>query len=301
MPILAVPSALVGSTDPYHHRLYTLKQTCHVWRRSGPAAAWKMDPDTSESTFLEQVSATASSASKDTFIFSNTQLTTIPEAIDQLSGRIVLLDLAKNRINSLPPCLSQFALLTTLRLRANAITEFPEGILGGLRLLLELDLMDNQLSSLPSDLGSAASLEKLYVTGNFLTSLPESVTNLTNLRELVVSENRITALPDGMSAFSRLEKLDAQENALTHLPDSLTACSTLRSLFLQNNKLTTLPDQMWLLESLSALQLHENSFDENRLPQKLLFKRSKAILSYLQAISEGRCTSPEGAISPHMS
>lgn len=249
-----------------------------------------MELDNAESTFLEQVSATASSASKDSFVFSNSQLQIIPDSIEQLAGRIVLLDLAKNRISAIPPCLSQFALLTTLRLRANALTEFPEGILGGLRLLQELDLMDNQIDSLPSDLGSAGSLEKLYVTGNFLTSLPDSITQLSNLRELVVSENQITALPDGIGALQSLEKLDAQENALARLPASLTGCVALRALYLQNNQLTELPDKMWLLESLSALQLHENPFDENRLPQKLLFKRSKAILSYLLAISEGRGT-----------
>lgn len=249
-----------------------------------------MELDSAEANFLKQVSATTSSASRDTFVFSSAQLETIPDAIEQLSGRIVLLDLAKNRISFVPQCLAQFSLLTTLRLRANALTEFPEGILGGLRLLQELDLVDNQLASLPADLGLAGSIEKLYATGNFLTSLPESITQLSNLKELVISENQITALPEGIGALQHLEKLDAQENALTVLPPSLTSCVALRALYLQNNQLNDLPDKMWLLESLSALQMHENPFDENRLPQKLLFKRSKAILSYLLAISEGRST-----------
>lgn len=249
-----------------------------------------MEMDNSESHFLEQINATVSNANKDSFVFSNSQLQSIPDAIEPLSGRIVLLDLAKNRISTLPQCLSQFALLTTLRLRGNALTIIPEGIIGGLRLLHELDLVDNQLSALPSDLGSAAALEKLYVTGNFLTSLPASLTQLSNLKELVISENQIKELPEDINALNRLEKLDAQENSLTHLPQNLTLCSTLRGLYLQSNQLTTLPDKMWLLESLGALQLHDNPFDESVLPQKLLHKRAKAILSYLLAVSEGRCT-----------
>lgn len=240
--------------------------------------------------FIKQVTATLDVALQDSFSFNNSTLQTCPEELNKLATRLAWLDLSKNRICALPNSLSQFSLLTSLRLRANALVNIPEGIFVGLQALQDLDLVDNQLESLPADLGSAQSLERVLLTGNFLTTLPASITTLSNLRELVVAENRLTALPDDIHLLIGLEKLDAQENQLTALPSNITLCPSLQSLSLQANELTELPDKMWLLERLGALHLQDNPFNPAVIPPKLLFKRAKAILAYLLAVSEGRST-----------
>ena len=240
--------------------------------------------------FSTQVASTLANEHKDSFLYSGTALQVIPEDVQRLATQITILDLSRNRISSLPLCMAQFSLLSTLKLRGNALVNISEGIFSGMVALQELDLIDNQLEALPSDLGSVVSLERLALTGNNLVSLPDSITGLTNLRELLLGENKLESLPEDIDNLKSLEKLEAQENNLTRLPQNLTLCSALRSLSVHENQLTTLPDKMWLLESLGALHFHDNPLDESLVPPKLFFKRAKAILSYFLAVSEGRST-----------
>jgi len=250
-----------------------------------------MAADFTTEAFVNQVASTLANEHKDSFSFCATALQIIPDGIQKLATRIVILDLSKNRINTLPSCLAQFSVLSTLKLRGNLLVNIPEGIFPGMVALKELDLVDNELVSVPLDLASVVGLERLALTGNKLVTLPDSITGLSNLRELLLGENQLSELPENINMLTSLEKLEAQENHLTRLPQNLTLCSTLRTLSVHENQITTLPDKMWLLESLGALHLHENPLDESVVPPKLLFKRAKAILSYFLAISEGRSTS----------
>lgn len=51
----------------------------------------------------------------------------------------------------------------------------------------------NNLTSLPSDIGSATRLQQVYVSGNQLASLPDSMATLP-LIDLFLSENKFTCV-----------------------------------------------------------------------------------------------------------
>jgi len=56
-----------------------------------------------------------------------------------------------------------------------------------------LYLYDNQLTTLPSEIGNLQKLKKLYLWQNQLTTLPEEIKNLQNLKELYLGGNNFSA------------------------------------------------------------------------------------------------------------
>ena len=76
----------------------------------------------------------------------------------------------------------------------NQLTSVPAEI-GQLMSLVELSLSGNQLTSLPAAIGQLTSLERLYLDGNQLTSVPVEIGQLTSMRELFLGGNQLTSLP----------------------------------------------------------------------------------------------------------
>lgn len=61
-------------------------------------------------------------------------------------------------------------------------------------------------------------LQDLNISKNLLTSLPEGLTKLRALRRLDVSDNQLSALPEDMGELKNLRHLNASHNALLQLP-----------------------------------------------------------------------------------
>ncbi|KAM9370853.1 E3 ubiquitin-protein ligase LRSAM1 [Phaethornis superciliosus] len=95
-----------------------------------------------------------------------------------------------------------------------------------------LDLHDNQLASLPPDIGQLTSLQVLNLERNLLTSLPQSIGDLAQLQMLNVKGNKLKELPGSVSGWQRLCTLDVSENSLQELPRVLAHVRTLQMLTL---------------------------------------------------------------------
>ena len=110
--------------------------------------------------------------------------------------------------------------------------------------IVEVNLSENQLESVPSELFQMPSLQVLKLSHNSLTKLPTSED---------LNECPYTA--------SKLRKLDLDWNKLETLPDSLFfgLCNSLEELSVQANGLKDLPPGVWVAPKLRKLLLSRNN------------------------------------------
>ena len=152
-------------------------------------------------------------------------------------------------------------------------TEFPTEIFDLADSLEILDLSNNQLTSLPGDLGRLRHLRILFCNNNQFEELPPVLSQCPNLsmasfkanhiktvpeeallptlRWLVLTDNQLEVLPAKMGQLPRLQKLMLAGNRLRSLPESMAACHNLELIRLAANQLETLPSWLFNLPRLS--------------------------------------------------
>ncbi|XP_064249797.1 E3 ubiquitin-protein ligase LRSAM1 isoform X2 [Passer domesticus] len=104
-----------------------------------------------------------------------------------------------------------------------------------------LDLHDNQLASLPADIGQLTALQVLNLERNLLKSLPQSIGDLAQLQVLNVKGNKLRALPGSVSGLRSLRALDVSGNELQELPRGLAHARSLQTLTLDASAMTYPP------------------------------------------------------------
>lgn len=171
------------------------------------------------------------------------QLDTFPPEIFDLADSLEVLNLSGNRLSSLPTDLWRLHKLRILFCSDNAFTEVPAAL--GLCSRLEmvgfkanrirhlpaealspalrwLILTDNQLESVPDEIGRCLRLQKLMLAGNQLRTLPESLSRCRRLELLRIAANCLPALPDWLLAMPRLSWLAFAGNAFSDAIESNT-------------------------------------------------------------------------------
>ncbi|MEH1868818.1 MAG: COR domain-containing protein [Nostoc sp.] len=122
----------------------------------------------------------------------------------------------------------------------------------------DLNLNNNQLSSLPPEFSQLSNLTDLNLNNNQLSSLPPEFSQLSNLTELSLSNNQLSSLPPEFSQLSNLTRLSLSNNQLSSLPPEISQLSNLTTLLLSNNQLSSLPPEISQLSNLTELSLHNN-------------------------------------------
>src|SRR5690606_26676398 len=91
--------------------------------------------------------------------------------------------------------------------------------LGGLE---SLELQENQLTSLPSSLGSLPRLRILNVSKNALSTLPVEALTRCPIQELDISSNKVvdTLFPSSTTSWQTLQSLNATGNRLTSFSET---------------------------------------------------------------------------------
>ncbi|KWB49315.1 protein kinase [Burkholderia ubonensis] len=162
-------------------------------------------------------------------------LTEFPREIFDLADTLETLDLTGNALSTLPDDLPRLSRLRILFASDNRFTELPE-VLGAcpqlsmigfkanrirtvsgksLPLLLRwLILTDNEVDTLPAEIGNCAHLQKLMLAGNRLRTLPESMSACSRLELVRLSANQLRALPDWLLRLPRLAWLAYAGNPL---------------------------------------------------------------------------------------
>ncbi|TCK07466.1 leucine-rich repeat-containing protein kinase family protein [Marinobacterium mangrovicola] len=162
------------------------------------------------------------------------------------------------------------------------LTSFPDEIYDLADSLEVLDLSNNRLRDLPSDLTRLTQLKIFFASNNLFEHLPDVLGQMPRLemigfkhnriervsehclpeqtRWLILTDNRITALPENIGKLTRLEKLALAGNQISVLPDSFAQLKNLGLLRLSANALAEFPDLLLALPKLAWLAFSGNPF-----------------------------------------
>ncbi|TYZ68351.1 hypothetical protein PybrP1_012569 [[Pythium] brassicae (nom. inval.)] len=161
-----------------------------------------------------------------------------------LESPVRALQASRNTLAAFPVLLAQSMMKDTLEelvLHSNALAHFPLEVARCCVELRTLDVSDNQLRSLPPEIGRLENLETLLLGRNALEELPDELALLAQLRELRCDHNRLRALPLGLGRLAQLAHVDVSFNRLETLPTSMAALPALESIYANDNRLTARP------------------------------------------------------------
>ena len=238
---------------------------------------------------------------------SHNRLEAVPSQLLMAATDLLHLDVSHNELDALPPQLRRLANLQVLELSHNPLSHFqirplpsltelrtlhmrntqrtganiPTG-LEALVHLADVDLSENQLTTIPEGLLSVPNLRRLNLGSNAIVEVSPAIERWTRLETLILSRNDIAALPTGLCKLTKIRKLylnenrldfegipsgigklvemvvfSAADNRLEMIPESLCRCGALKRLILARNRLITLPDAIHLTE-LETLDLKGN-------------------------------------------
>lgn len=142
--------------------------------------------------------------------------------------------------------------ISHLDLSCNSLSSLPSVVPWGLIQLRTLDLSNNLFKELHTAQSSqeiiCSRLRQVNLSQNELTSLPSGLLHLTRVQRLSAAKNKLTSLfdiPDGTNwiGLRKLEELDVSDNCLTSLPSAvLHSFKSLTTLKVCRNRLTSFPD-----------------------------------------------------------
>ncbi|SOE93113.1 Leucine rich repeat-containing protein [Burkholderia sp. D7] len=143
-------------------------------------------------------------------------LTEFPREIFDLSDTLEILDLSGNALSSLPDDLPRLTNLHTIFCSNNQFTELPE-ILGQCTQLSMVGFKANRIRKV-SGASLPPKLRWLILTDNQVETLPPEIGNCTRLQKLMLAGNQLRTLPVELAACSRLELIRLAANRLVELP-----------------------------------------------------------------------------------
>ena len=135
---------------------------------------------------------------------SGNALSMLPDDLPRLK-KLRIVFASNNRFTELPDVLGECQQLSMVGFKANRIRRISASSLP--RRLRWLILTDNEVETLPAEIGQCSLLQKLMLAGNRLSALPEAMAACTRLELLRLSANRLTALPEWLVGLPRLSWL----------------------------------------------------------------------------------------------
>ncbi len=148
---------------------------------------------------------------------SGNALCALPDDLHRLSQLRVLF-CSDNPFTEVPAALGRCAQLDMVAFKANRIQRVPaESLPPRLRWLI---LTDNQLESLPAELGRRPRLQKLMLAGNRLRALPPEMAACRALELVRISANAFDALPAWLLSLPRLSWLAFSGNPFDDGPEA---------------------------------------------------------------------------------
>jgi len=160
-------------------------------------------------------------------------LTEFPREVFNLAETLEVLDLSGNALSALPDDLHRLTQLGVLFCSNNAFTEVPVA-LGRCARLDMIAFKANRIRSVPAE-SLPPQLRWLILTDNQIESLPAELGNRPRLQKLMLAGNRLRALPTEMAACQALELVRISANEFDALPAWLLSLPRLSWLAFSGN------------------------------------------------------------------
>ena len=185
------------------------------------------------------------------------------------------LNLAKNKLHSLPRSFSKLNQLRTLIFYENEFEEIPE-VLEGFHHLKHLDFYKNNLTEIPDFVGNMETLEQLFLSFNKIEIIPDTLRNLNRLKYFYIHHNELHFLPEWIAEMDSIERFGVGYNHLLNLPD-LSRMKSLKDFDGEHNLLERFPWELVEKPDMELIILRDNDFNLSDEEKMRLIKANKTV------------------------
>jgi tetratricopeptide (TPR) repeat protein/GTPase SAR1 family protein len=133
--------------------------------------------------------------------------------------------------------------------------------------ILEMDLSNKNLTSIPPEIFDLTNLISLNLSNNYIAEIPTAIGNLTNLTSLDLRNNRIAIIPEALNKLTNLTTLWLDRNRIAIIPDALANLTNLTTLWLNRNQINEIPQWLQEFKNLEKLDLRGNPLP---IPREIL-------------------------------
>lgn len=166
--------------------------------------------------------------------------------------------------------------LRNLDLSNNKIMVLPTNI-GAFKMMKNLSLAKNKVTSLPEDMGQLSKLENLQLSFNLIPSLPDTLQQLKHLKEIYLAGNKLTKFPTCLCGLKQLNIVDLACNSIREVPDEVGRLEA-TELVLNQNQVSVLSPNLSSSPRLRTLRLEENCLALQSLPTSILSNSKVSLL-----------------------
>ncbi|KAF7651101.1 hypothetical protein LDENG_00116080 [Lucifuga dentata] len=196
-----------------------------------------------------------------------------------------LLDYSDKQVDEIPDELFDAAAaegVTTVNFCKNKLACIPPRLVDLQSSVSDVNLGFNRLTSCSPDICKLLQLTHIDLRNNQLSDLPSQMENLTKLRCIILNYNRFKSFPDILYQIISLETVLLGNNQVGMVdPGRLIGLVHLSTLDLSNNDLLNIPPELGLCTMLRCLNLEGNPFRTPRAA--IVAKGTDALLEYLRS------------------
>jgi Leucine-rich repeat (LRR) protein len=121
-----------------------------------------------------------------------------------------------------------------------------------------LNLSNNNITVITSNIGRLKHLETLILSNNEIETLPEEFGELEKLQDLFLHANNISIFPEEICKIKSLEILYLSNNKIKEISTSIQNLQNLENFYMNDNELTYITNNIILCRKILIFEFHNN-------------------------------------------